>query len=394
MSRSSRILVAHPWMGRGGSEAAALWTLQALQDAYEVDFLTASPVEWNAYNGAYGTAVDPDRVRYVRAPALPGVNGPEKMVHLHRRHFEKTCRRMADQYDLCISAYNPVDFGRPGIQLIGDFSFSEKMRRILYTVDGEKPRHRDTMVRRAYLAAGDLAGVPRTPLSERGDLILANSRWTVGQLAEHFGVPDAPVIYPPVILPRAIPGVERDPLGFACLGRVAPEKEIERIVTILTAVRKAGHPVRLQFVGRIGDDDYGRKVAKLIETGRDWICPRGFLDLEEKQNLLSRQSFALHACRIEAFGIAVAEMASLGCVPFIPATGGAGEIVTIRGLRFETVDEAVEKIVFALENPDTVGEWRTRLAVATKQFGPEVFMKELREHVAAFGRRGAPVAAR
>lgn len=132
--KSASILVAHPWMGRGGYEATAMWTLAALQDDLEVTFVTAVPLQisdWASLNAAYGTRVDPEKLRLVRAPALPGVNGPRRLSHLQVRYFERFCHRLAADFDLCLSAYNPLYFGRPAIQLVGDFSFSEEMRRRL-----------------------------------------------------------------------------------------------------------------------------------------------------------------------------------------------------------------------------------------------------------------------
>ena len=117
--KASSILITHPWMGRGGSEATAMWTLQAMQYHYSVTFVTASPMKWGELNAAYGTTVDPEKVKYVQAPKLPAVDGPAKLVQLQLRYFEKFCRSVAGDFDLCLSAYNPVNFGKPGIQLIG-----------------------------------------------------------------------------------------------------------------------------------------------------------------------------------------------------------------------------------------------------------------------------------
>ena len=60
MNKARRILVAHPWMGRGGSEATAMWTLQALAespDEFEVTLVTASAVVWDELNARYGTCL-------------------------------------------------------------------------------------------------------------------------------------------------------------------------------------------------------------------------------------------------------------------------------------------------------------------------------------------------
>ena len=222
------------------------------------------------------------------------------------------------------------------------------------------------------------------PLAERGDLILANSTWTVAQLDEFFGVEDAPIIYPPVILPKASADSARDPLGFVCLGRVVPEKEIERIVRILSAVRERGYPAKLRLIGDLDASPYSRGVAGLIEQHSDWITPEGFLDLEGKQAFLASQTYALHACRIEAFGIAVAEMASMGCIPFVPSTGGAGEIVRDPRLQFGSDTEVVEKIIAMLKAPGEAAAIRQALPEEMNRFGPKIFTGEIRGWVREF----------
>ena len=378
------LLVAHPWMARGGSEATAVWTVNALQDEYDVTFVTAASVDWESLNRAYGTAVEPGRVNLLKAPALPGVDSPLRFTHLQVRYFERYCHGIASGYELCLSAYNPICFGRPGIQLIGDFSFCEEMRKRLYIFGESRPQHRATWLRRLYLAVGAAMEVKKPLLSERGDLILANSKWSADQLEAFFGVSGAGVIYPPVILPRTEMEVKRDPLGFVCLGRVVPEKEIERIVRILGQVRQSGYPVTLRLIGNLDDSEYSRGISDLIGKHRDWITPTGFLDLEAKQAILASQTYGLHACRIEAFGIAVAEMASMGCVPFVPSTGGAGEILPFPELQFATDEEAVAKIIEMLGSPDRMQYFRSQLPGLMEQFGPEKFMNQLREMVQEF----------
>ncbi|HRQ89262.1 MAG TPA: glycosyltransferase family 4 protein [Bacteroidia bacterium] len=383
MSRP-KLLIAHPWMGRGGSEATAMWTLQALQDDCDLTFTTAANLtdaDWEALNLTYGTRVDPSRLHRIKAPALPGVNGPHRLPHLQNRYFERHCHRIAPAFDLCVSTYNPIYFGQPAIHLIGDFSFSEEMRRRL-SVHGEEPyRHRQTWLRRLYLAAGGWIELRKPPLREWDDLVLANSAWAARQLDEHFLLPGAGVLHPPVPLPTAPVGVERDPFGFVCLGRVVPEKEIERMVGILARVRGHGYPVAFTIVGRFDESDYARKIAGLVRQHNDWIRTPGFLQLEEKRAVLASHTFALHACRIEAFGIAVAEMAAVGCVPLVPETGGAGEIVPMPELQYSTDDEAVEKILSLLRNPAHVAALSEKMPESAARFAPARFVERLRESV-------------
>lgn len=378
------VLVAHPWMARGGSEATAMWTLAALQEVYEVTFVTAAAMakeDWESLNAAYGTRVDPEKLRFVRAPALPLVNGPRRLSHLQVRYFERFCHRLAPEFDLCLSAYNPLYFGRPAIHLVGDFSFSEEMRRRLQCRASEPLRHRATPLRKLYLAIGRWMELPKPPLREWGNLVLANSQWAARQLEEHFQISRPGVIFPPVPLPSAPAGSDRDPFAFVALGRVVPEKEIERMIDILARVRAMGYPVTFTLIGDLGDSDYSRGIADLAARQGDWIATPGFLHLGQKQTVLASHTFALHACRIEAFGIAVAEMAAMGCIPFVPTSGGAGEIVPFPELQFTEDDEAVAKIVALLRDPERVKSLAAAMPGQAVRFAPPRFVERLRSIV-------------
>ena len=74
----------------------------------------------------------------------------------------------------------------------------------------------------------------------------------------------------------------------------------------------------------------------------------------------------------------------MGCVPFVPSTGGAGEILPFSELQFASDDEAVAKILEMLRSPDRVQYFRSQLPGLMNQFGPEKFMNQLRESVLEF----------
>lgn len=385
--KAASLLVAHPWMSRGGSEATAMWTLEALSRDFRLSLVSAATLnasDWEELNQTYGTRVDPSRIQQIQAPRLPGVQGPHRLSHLQIRYFERHCRRLAPGFDLCLSAYNPIPFGRPGIQLMGDFSFSEDMRRRLNALGQEPLRHRGTFLRRLYLKAGEWLGGPSLPLRERGDLVLANSAWTAQQLQAHFGLEKVELLYPPVPLPSAPARLERDPWSFVSLGRISPEKEIERMVAILRGVRDRGFPVNFTIVGDFDSSPYARSLSTLIEPHRDWIRTPGFLHGEEKQQVLASHAFALHACRIEAFGIAVAEMAAMGCVPFVPSGSGAAEIVPYPELQFADEDEAVTKIIALLRQPEHVEALAQAMPNQVVRFAPARFAERLRCFVLDF----------
>ena len=70
-------------------------------------------------------------------------------------------------------------------------------------------------------------------------------------------------------------------------------------------------------------------------------------------------TYALHAERDEAFGIAIAEYLKAGCIPIIPDEGGPKEIVDDRALEFRTIDEAANTLA-RLVRDDAFREERRR----------------------------------
>ena len=112
---------------------------------------------------------------------------------------------------------------------------------------------------------------------------------------------------------------------FLCLGRIAPEKNIERVIAILDQVRITGHAVRLHLAGGGEGGDYERQIQRLCDERREWVTFHGAVYGEAKKALLGRCRFGVSACDREAFGIATAEMAGAGIIPFVPQSGAQSE---------------------------------------------------------------------
>ena len=385
------ILIAHPWMGRGGSEATAMWALHCLQHRARVSFTTASPVNWATLNAVYGTAVSPDKIELLPAPKLPGVSTGSRLAYWQRAYFERHCQRLGKPFDLRVSAYNPIRFNRPAVQLIGDFSFSEQSRLELYPNAAERVRHRPSLLRRAYLTAGEwIAGKAETRLGVADDRYVANSEWTASQIGKIFGLRDIPVLYPPSLHCEPERECQRQPLGFVCMGRITPEKEVETIIGILDRVRAAGHPVTLDLLGRFSDSAYARSIRALADERRGWIRTPGFLGPGEKGEIFATRTFGLHACRVEAFGISVAEMAAAGLVPFVPTEGGSSEVIGEASLTFADADDAARKIIARIEDPGSLAAVRSSLRNQALRFRPERFEENLVRIVEDFLGRSLP----
>ena len=377
-----RVAVVHPQLvAGGGSEACAMWTLQALQDESLLTLITMGRPDLGSMNRKYGTTVDESKIegRFLRLP--PGTR--KRFDALRGFRLARYCRRHARDFDVMISAYNVMDFGVAGIQRIADFSFDDALRRELQAESGAA----DGAFYKASLGRSLYLGLARALAGSRGDgwkrnLTVANSEWTRDLLRERFGVA-SDVVYPPVAggFP-AVPWNERED-GFVFIGRLVPEKGVRRVIEILGDVRKE-KPVHLHIIGRRERTAHAREVGELCRRNRDWIHLEGEKYGSEKAEFLARHKFGISGCRNEAFGIAVAEMVKAGSLVWVPDGGGQKEIVAHPGLIYSGRGHAAALILAALGEPAAEAALRYHLEARADLFSSGRFVEEMRGVVRGF----------
>ena len=369
-----RIIIGHPRFGRGGSEAVAMWLVEALKDDHDVTVLTTGGWNLPELNAQYGTQVNANQVK-VRIAPIPWPARRLGAAALRAACFQRFARKVADEYDVRISAYNLTDWGLPAVHFIADFSWHQQVRERL---DPITPGfiYRDSWLRRIYLNITDrylnLSG--RDLL--RKDKIIANSHWTEELMRKDCEVEVAAVVYPPVC--GEFPAVtwQDKENAFVMIGRIAPEKRIEEAIAILEAVRQRGHAVRFHLCGQIENDAYGRRIATLCRNHADWIVTEDFVSGDRKAKILARCRYGIQTRSAEPFGISVAEMIHAGAIVFAPNDGGQAEILDHPILLFSDRNEAVEAISAVLESAALQDELRTHLSVQAKRFSAEQFVRD------------------
>jgi glycosyltransferase involved in cell wall biosynthesis len=182
-------------------------------------------------------------------------------------------------------------------------------------------------------------------------------------------------VYPPVW--TEFPNVpwEEKEQAFVMIGRIAAEKQVERTIKILEAVRQRGHCIRLHLCGQIGNDLYGRGLARLCQERADWIVPEGLVSGTRKAQILANCRFGIQTRSAEPFGISVAEMVKADSIVFAPNDGGQTEILDNPFLLFTGVDDAADKISVVLSSPEKQDALRAHLAPRSQMFGPGKFME-------------------
>lgn len=373
--RRPSVVIGHPWIGRAGSEERVMRLIEVLKGDYDVTVATTGGWDLAELNDYYGTQVEENEVK-VRIAPMPWPVRNLSVAALRGACFQRFARRIAGEYDVRVSAYNPTDWGLPAIHFIADFSWHKEFRLRLDPVPGFI--YRDSIVRRVYLRIAAAYGKPSDRDSLQDDVVIANSRWTADLIQQAFGKTCAAVIYPPVWTEFPQVRWEEKENAFAMIGRIAPEKRIEDAITILEAVRARGHAVRLHLCGEIGSDDYGRSITQLCRKRADWVVVEGRVSGARKSQILANCRFGIQARGAEAFGISVAEMVKAGAIVFAPNNGGQVEILDHSGLLFANVSEAVEKIDDVLSQVSFQSALRMHLCRRADSFTTQRFIQEAR----------------
>ena len=90
-----RILIVHPGLGAGGSEARALVLIEALAADHAVTLLTGAVPEWQRLNAAYDTAIDPGCLTLAVAPMPARLRAADGGDALRGAFVDRAARRMA-----------------------------------------------------------------------------------------------------------------------------------------------------------------------------------------------------------------------------------------------------------------------------------------------------------
>lgn len=386
-SRKKRVLLLqetlHPHGGRNG---VAVWLIEALKGEYDVSVLTWSPPDVDRLNRFYGTSLSKSDFTVHSIPVL--VRTLFALDH-DPRSIQKVCLLMRitkiirNRYDLLIAVCGEIDFGRPGIQYVS-YPWLERHQATWQSVSRLPwPGRVRAVIEGRYRPWMLLAGYSFDRMKQ--NLTLAVSEWTRTKLREAYEV-DALTVYPPVSGGFVeVPWAERTD-GFVTLGRIASEKRIERIIDILSRVRAHAPGAHLHIIGNpSGPRDYYRDVLRQVTDNASWVFLHENLSREAMTRLVSRNRYGIHARPDEQFGIAVAEMVAAGCIVFAPNSGGQVEIVGgDERLLYRTVDDAADKILRVMKDPDEQAALRRHLEAIRPFFSTEEFVRRIRDVVRQF----------
>lgn len=374
-----RVVIGHPFIGRGGSEARVMWLIEALKHDYDVTVATTGGWNLEALNQYYGTGVQEQDVQ-VRLAPFPSMLQSRSVSALRGGLMQRFARRIAPEYDLRLSAYNPMDWGLPAVHFLADFTWNGQITRDL---DPQPPGfvYRNTPLRKLYLSIAKACSNRSQRDVLREDLLIANSRWADRIMRKYFSVACAGTVYPSVWTEfPLVPWEEKQP-SFVMIGRIAPEKRIEDAIAILDQLRDRGYNAQLRLCGAIGEDPYGQLIRALCQQRADWIQCEGRVSGDKKLQILTHCKYGIQTRGAEPFGIAVAEMVKAGALVFTTNDGGQCEIVDHPDLLFTDVQDAANKIAAVLDSEEKQIVLRRHLTKQGELFSSRHFMESARRVV-------------
>jgi glycosyltransferase involved in cell wall biosynthesis len=335
---------------------------------------------------ACGIDVDLSGLKVVQVTP-PGYDPRKHTLWLSYRRFRQL-KRLARNADVCISAASIMDFGKPSHQFINMLAFGDDAF-TAYVRNPAAPERPGMAVRiKRFLADSVLRPLlgmrsKRSIICSGSEHIYPNSVFVEKFMTDFYGPFNSSVFYPPTLAePRAADDRARDPLKVIYIGRIIPEKRVDELAGIVEKARElSGLDIKFHAAGRLDQTPaYGRKLAAMAET-REWLKFPGALYGEEKDRFLLSGTCALHAERLEAFGISVVEYLKSGCIPVVPDEGGTPEIVSSQALAFRTNEEAAQILVKLLTDSAFREEQRRHCAERAEFFSREAYFARQHELV-------------
>lgn len=349
-------------MDGGGAEAVCVWTLYALKDKFDIDLIvTEKNVTIYKINQFYETNFSDHDFNIINI-FFP-IKGYLLGNHLVQGYFKNNSKK----YDFAISTNNEMDFGKKGIQYIHYPILEKKKKNIL-----KKLYKKFVFSLSKYQFK-----------SMQNNLTLTNSLWTKRQIKRIYNL-ESKVLYPSLVDKFPLINREEKQEGFVCIGRITPVKELEKVIEILSEVKKIFPGITLDIIGYIEDKKYFKKINNIVNKKSDWIKIMTNLSRSEIKNSMIKFKYGIHGMKNEHFGIVILEMIKAGIIPFVANDGGQVEIVDNGNLIYRDEEDAVKKIEKVLENNLLQKEILIKLQEQDNKFSKEVFIKQIKEIVNNF----------
>ena len=379
MKRRALVYFTNFGSALGGGEYLPLLFVAELQKTCDVTLALNWRSDVAAAAKALGIPIDIDRLKVeILKPANDTFRKIDSIIPFFTTRRLKT---LAKHADICISAANPVDFGKPAhhfiylLRTFGDNAF-------LDYISHARPKTGLMLLKRRLRTAfaeailRPLLGVRSTRkiVGDRRERIYPTSRYVESVMAGFYGPFNSRVFYPPTTFMPGADGVARDPNRIVYVGQIFPEKKVHAIIGIVERARElTGRDLTLHVAGALRDTAYVDSVKRLAAE-RPWVTLAGGVYGKDKATFLAAGTYAIHAERDEAFGISITEYLKAGDIAIVPDEGGAMEVVDSADLSYGNDEEAAQILARLLSDAAFGEKARQHCAERAAMFGYKAYL--------------------
>jgi len=275
-------------------------------------------------------------------------------------------RRKIRQYDVVINSNDSLSWWPAGPQYIHYIYLPPKA-----TMAVSRPIHRQALWFLYRLLLWFLED--RAPIQLKGAILIAISKYTAELIKRYYGVPEDQirVIYPPATRGKIVEASPRQ--GVVSCGAFSPRKrQLDQLW-----IAKMLPDLPFVLLGAMTNSSYLKRCRNFVlenKLNNVTLVPDAPAHVVT-QTLASSRCF-LHTRQYEEFGIAIVEAIESGCIPIVHDSGGPREIVPIAELRYQNLEEAVERIHSL---PNLPSDILPKLQLHIQQFSSPVFQEHLGE---------------
>ncbi|MBP5285335.1 MAG: glycosyltransferase [Kiritimatiellae bacterium] len=360
----------------GGGTFLPLKLVAELQKTCDVTLALNGETDIRAVAAMSGVAIDAGKLRVVKLDRdSPFLAKREWLASLLR---QRRLKKLAKDADVCVSTANVMDFGKKAhhfVYLLSQFGGAAFYDYIMGRRGGFGARR---TVRRMQTAVYENVVKPAFGIRPLRKIVASERIYPASQYVEdvlrgYFGAFESRVFWPPTVFEFDGANAQRDPLLAIYVGRIFPPKRLTELVEAVEKARAlSGKDLKFKIAGVLAPIPYTDTLKKLAAE-RPWLELCGPVYGEDKKRFMSSATYALHAERDEAFGIAIAEYLKAGCIPIVPDVGGPREIVGDRALEFRTVDGAAEILARLVGDERFREERRRHCAGRAAEFSRESY---------------------
>lgn len=344
------VLIVHPQFDViGGAELVSARIMQWIANTFESDItlLTLIPVKLDFLVTAGMSEETARKIKFEIAGCPQFILNSSGGFHLLKLAFlHSGARKICFNYDICISTYNELDFGKKGIQYIHHPSFADRSLLRDLSILG-KLSVLDSIPVANYLYRKLVSIISGEHINGyQRNVTLVNSHFMNHVLQKAYGI-TGEVVYPAFLSAdwcQGAVGWEHREFRFVSIGRISPDKNLLSLIDYYALLYKDFPMADFVIIGRTSDPKYESLVVRSAETRGIPLRILKNLPDQELKALLNSSKFYIHPKVNEHFGIAIVEAAALGCLTMVHHSGAAEEIVKSPQLLFKDGPDLLSKV--------------------------------------------------